>query len=333
MMTFQLHSLSRRSVALWLLSGLLCTGCGDDAPSLDADVLVDSGADSAGVDAEAADAGSTDAESEDTDATPDATDADAAEPNADAGEPDAASDASTDARDADSGEDVSPMDVGEDVEVSDADTEDVDSGEWPLAGFGELTGDCNQLDDELLSGAPYVFSNTIDFGDDPFERDVDDGRLTPDGRAMLAAGNAGGSSLYSELFALETLVRCEGAVLLETETTIVYDEVGSITDFLVSIDDRNIGVSVVRAFRFPPEGEYTVEQAAHVLRGKLTDILESSANVNEAFAWEKQILHVVAYSDRYADSVRAALPTLPSEVLADTIVMITTTNGDDDPIY
>ena len=55
-----------------------------------------------------------------------------------------------------------------------------------------------------------------------------------------------------------------------------------------------------------------------------------------AFAWEKQILHVLAYSDSHATYVQQAYEYFEStepEVLGDTIVILTTTDGDDDFIY
>jgi hypothetical protein len=150
---------------------------------------------------------------------------------------------------------------------------------------------------------------------------------------VLTDGNAGGSSLESEIFAYEVLARCEGASLLKTETEVVYDTAGKITDLLVDIDGLKIGVSVTRAVAFPFESAYTVEQAETLLTGKLADILESSANVSAADAWTKQILHVIAYAEGHAASLETALANIDDAIVADTIVYVTITDGDDAFIY
>ena len=73
---------------------------------------------------------------------------------------------------------------------------------------------------------------------DPADRPL----LTPGGQRLAATPNAGGSSGLSEIFAYEQLARCEAATLLHTETEIMYDGTGKITDMEVSIDGHKIGV-------------------------------------------------------------------------------------------
>lgn len=200
-------------------------------------------------------------------------------------------------------------------------------------GFGVITGTCGELDSELADPLPFLFENTIDFGDDPYD-DSDLERLTEGGQEIIADGNAGGSSLLSEVFAYEVLARCEGAVLLKTETEVTYDDpMGKITDLLVEIDGTKIGVSVTRAVGFPREDPYTVPQAEALLTDKLTDIEASSANVSAADAWAKQILHIIAYAPGHADSIRTAYDGLAADVVDDTIVWVTVSEGMDDFLY
>lgn len=209
-----------------------------------------------------------------------------------------------------------------------------DAGEaWPRAGFGVISGTCNVLDDELTAVEPGFFSNEIDFGTDPYDPSDFD-LLTAGGQEIIEDGNAGGSSLYSEVFSFEMLHRCEGAELLKTETEIQYQTPsGKITDLLVEIDGLKVGVSVTRAVDFPFDAPYTVEKARSLLEGKLGDILESSARVGPEDAWVKQILHVMAYAPGHVDALEAAYEALDAAVKADTLVIITVTNGSDDFIY
>lgn len=212
-----------------------------------------------------------------------------------------------------------------------ADAAAPDGGALPLDGFGALAGDCDVLDDELTSDQPSLFKSSIDFAA-PFE-DEEAGQLTAGGQEILADGNAGGSSLYSEVFAFELLARCELAPLLKTETEVEYDGPGAITDLLVEVDGEKIGVSVTRAVGFPFDDPYTVEEAQELLEGKLEDVLESTAHVAAADRWQKQILAVVAYGPGHADALASALEAIAPATRADTVVWILVTGGADHFIY
>jgi len=223
------------------------------------------------------------------------------------------------------------VDVADDVpQDASVDAPPVDSE--PLPGFGAISGACQVLDDELTAEGPSLFVNRIDFGDDPYDAsDID--RLTDGGRKILADGNAGGSSILSEVFAFELLARCEGATLLKTEREIVYDEEAKITDMIVMIDGLRIGANPTRAIGFPFDAPYTVEQARTVLEKKLNDINSSSATVSAEDAWEKQILTVFAYGEGHVGAVEAAWDAIDPALKADTIVFVTVTDGSDRFIY
>jgi hypothetical protein len=102
---------------------------------------------------------------------------------------------------------------------------------------------------------------------------------------------------------------------------------------LVSIDMFKVGVSVTRAYIYPPGTPYTQQIAYDLLLKKLSDIQVSTANVAPEDAWPKQILHVLAYTAEYADTMEAAYATLDPAVRADTILWLTVTEGSDEFIY
>jgi len=229
-------------------------------------------------------------------------------------------------------------DTADTADASDtADTSETsDADMLPSEPLGTISGLCGELDmTELTDGNAYYFANAIDFGMDPFDDPADVPRLTPGGQEVYADGNAGGSSLYSEIFAYEVLARCEMASLLKTETEIVYDTThsGAITDLLVEIDGTKIGVSVTRAVAFPFSDPYSVAQAQTLLEDKLADVLESSGGVDPQDAWQKQILHVIAYGPMHADSLQTAFGQIEPSLTADTIVWVTVSNGDDAFLY
>jgi hypothetical protein len=204
----------------------------------------------------------------------------------------------------------------------------------PLPGFGEISGACGVLGvNELTDESPYLFVNHLDLGDDPYDDDELE-LLTPGGQEIWNDGNAGGSSIYSEIFAYEMLYRCELAVLLKTETEVEYTVPDSkITDLLVEIDGVRIGVSVTRAVGWPRDAEWTPAQAAVLLEKKLEGIIDSSSAVAPEDAWEKQILHIIAYADQHAASLEAALAGIDPGITQDTIVIVTVSDGDDGFLY
>jgi len=207
------------------------------------------------------------------------------------------------------------------------------NGDAAGSGFGELTGMCGVLAvSDLTSASPEVVRDTFTFDRaymDPADRPL----LTAGGQRLAATPNAGGSSGLSEIFAYEQLARCEAANLLHTETEIMYDGTGKITDMEVSIDGHQIGVSVTRAQTYPLGQTYTLDTATMLISRKLTDIQSSSAHVSAVDKWDKQILSVLAYDAPTADTVVQAWQGLDASVKSDTIVVVTQTDGSDDFIY
>jgi hypothetical protein len=201
------------------------------------------------------------------------------------------------------------------------------------SGFGELSGMCGALTAaNLTDPAPALFRATMTFArryNDPADRPL----LTPGGQHLAATPNAGGSSGFSEIFAYEELARCETATLLHTETEISYDTAGKITDLEVRIGGEMIGVSVTRAQTYPLGTPYTESAATTLLNKKLGDIQLSTANVADIDQWRKQVLAILAWDTQAADTFATAWAALDPGVKADTLVVITTTEGDDTFIY
>ena len=224
--------------------------------------------------------------------------------------------------------------VAPDAEVSGDAPPAIDAPEGvPLAGFGDLAGACGILDDsELLGPMPELFRGSLTF-DRAYQDPEDRPLLTMGGRRLMETPNAGGSSGNSEAFAFEQLARCELAGLLKTETEIVYDTQGKITDLEVTIDGHKVGVSVVRAMTFPFGNPYTVEAATTIIQRKLEDIQASSMNVSDEDRWVKQILAVIAYDDQHADVVNQVWSGFDASIRADTVLVVTVTHGDDMFIY
>jgi len=223
--------------------------------------------------------------------------------------------------------------------VADAEPEDLDAappdGTPATPEFWDISGMCGVLGEAELTGpSPSLFFGGLDFADDRYDDPEDRDRLTAGGVEMILDGNAGGSSVYSEVFSFELLARCEGATLIKTETEILYDLVDTKrTDILVGIGARKFGVSVTRAMTFPFGNPYTMAAATTLLERKLDEIHISTANVSAEDAWTKQIFAVLAFDHQHADVAAAAYAALDDETKGDTIVTIFVTTGDDLFIY
>ncbi len=286
---------------------------------------------------------------------PDAPGVDLWLPDGDLGDssvPDATSDPDTDATsdtaagaDADSAGDIdADADIDVDADTVDvatdfdadpgADAEEGQGGEVVAQPFGETSGECGDIDSaELESPDHFLFTNHIDFADDPYD-DADFDLLTPGGQEVILDGNAGGSSILSEAFSFEVLYWCEGAELLKTEMEIDYqDPQGTITDLLVLIDGHKVGVSVTRAVSWPKDAPYSDTQAQELLKKKLSGIQASTANVAPEDAWTKQILHVLAWSEAHAAVLEEVFNGLEPALKGDTILLVTVTDGDDAFLY
>ena len=206
-----------------------------------------------------------------------------------------------------------------------------DSGDaGPEDGFGTLTGDCGLVDAVMLTGGFSSVWNTIDFGDTAYDPSL----LSEGGQEVIADGNAGGSSLESEALSYDVLYRCEGAELLATETEVDYvDDNGKKIDLLVAIDGLQLGVSVTRAYGYPPEDPYTVEQAVELLGDKLADLQTIEQNIEGDDVFDARALHVLAYTADHATSLETAIGELDAQTLGGAMLVVTVTEGDDAFLY
>jgi len=151
-------------------------------------------------------------------------------------------------------------------------------------------------------------------------------RLGTDAQRMLCLPNAGGNSVVSELLSIELLNTFLQARLLCTEMELEYFPLGSkITDYSVTLDGRTFGVSVTRAMKF--KGRFTPSDAEELLEKKLFGVVQSSKHVLKRYRWDKQILHVFAEHEYIYDELVRAYDKLPSELRANTLVLVTVCNA------
>jgi hypothetical protein len=191
-----------------------------------------------------------------------------------------------------------------------------------------LSGACGVVQSELTQATPSLENNLLVFvAGETYDR----ASLSPGGQALFDVANAGGSSVESEVMSFEVLHFCEGAKLLKSETQIAYqppDDAGAntITDILVEIAGSKVGVSVTRAYH-PPGIAYTDADAKKLIEKKLVGINRSSVRVLPQDKWVKQILHVLSVDQANTDAITRVWPTIDPAIRADTIVLVTQTQG------
>jgi len=150
--------------------------------------------------------------------------------------------------------------------------------------------------------------------------------LSPQSKKLALDPNAGGNSVWSEVYSFELLKRAFGAELVKTEMEIEYYPEGSKkTDYICKIHDQLVGVSVTRAMKF--KGEFTREDAAALLNKKLFGVLQSTQNVSGDYNWKKQILHVWAENSTTAQHIRDEFESTHPALRSNTIVIVTETQA------
>lgn len=222
-----------------------------------------------------------------------------------------------------------PTEADDDRKESDDDRSPSDSGTEPSGAtpgeiLGTLEGSCGIVRTQLTTPTPTLEQNKLTFvAGETYER----ANLSPDGQRLFDTPNAGGSSTESEVMSFELLRACEGATLLKTETEVAYSTAsGAITDILVKIDGKRVGVSVTRAYR-PQSQSFPDADVKALIQKKLEGINASSQRVKAEDRWVKQILHVFAANKAQADAVARVLPTIDAAIRANTIVLLTQTAG------
>ena len=224
--------------------------------------------------------------------------------------------------------DPSESDAGVAVkgDASTSDAGSIDGGPYGTL-LGTLTGSCGIVRSQLLQPTPSFELQHLTFvAGETFGA----ASISADGQRMLTTPNAGGSSIESEVMSFEILRYCEGAKLLKTETEIQYMSGGSggsnITDNLLEIDGKKVGVNPIRIYR-PSNITLTDADVKKDLSDKLTSIKVSSERVVPADKWVKQIMHVWTANAAATDAVKRMYPTIDASTKADTIVLVTETKG------
>jgi hypothetical protein len=130
--------------------------------------------------------------------------------------------------------------------------------------------------------------------------------LCPDARRSLVTQNAGGRSALSEMLSIHYFNTFHNAkdIILEKEVEYWIDY--KMVDFVCSIGNTRVGVSVSRAMGYPVPEKFTMDTARHLLTKKLYGLIVSRNGVTEKHSFFKSVLHIWCQTYEIANMLQQA---------------------------
>ena len=155
----------------------------------------------------------------------------------------------------------------------------------------------------VQEGAAGDYEFTVDRCDMP---EFEDMEFMPVAQRSMEIPNAGGSSNISEAMSMEYMQKKFDAEGFIPEMEISYWIDACLCDFLMVLQDENVGVSVTRAVGYPFGSEFTLGQARELLNRKLFKLIVARNSISDKHNFYRSILHIWAYSEQVADNIKRA---------------------------
>ena len=133
---------------------------------------------------------------------------------------------------------------------------------------------------------------------------------------VLSEPNAGGTSVVSEVLSAEYMHRRFGASNFVPEMKIqyVFSNWKKI-DYITTIQEERVGVSVTRAMGYPYANSFRLEDATRLCYKKLYGLIVARSGISKQFSYSRSILHCLCQSQSIANMMRNAfLELLASDI-------------------
>lgn len=169
-----------------------------------------------------------------------------------------------------------------------------------------ITFDDSQILQLFLSNSNRHRSKLHIIVDDLTVSDLEHLDLTYAASQSLTVPNAGGRSVKSEMLSIQYFSTIHGATNIILEMQIQYWSCYSMVDFICTINNNRVGVSVTRAMHYQDPNKFTLEDATRLLNKKLNGLIVASNAVCKSQRFFKSVLHVWCQSTRIAQLVSAA---------------------------
>lgn len=166
--------------------------------------------------------------------------------------------------------------------------------------------------------------------------------LSPDAALSLTIPNAGGSSDKSEALSIDMLIKYYQAYNIILENKVPYRYVYKMVDYICSIGDIRIGVSVTRAMGhycnltrdFDPD-TYSQDDADALLAKKLKGLCLARNCVDSAYCFYTAVLHIFCQSGDIANKLMVSYKNLNPDIYdlngkdkCRFIILLTVSNSD-----
>lgn len=113
--------------------------------------------------------------------------------------------------------------------------------------------------------------------------------------------NAGGRSDVSEMYSIEYYIRSYGASDVIFEMNVEYWIEYKMVDYVCTVNNQRMGVSVTRAMGYPTAEYFTRQKGIELLNKKLFGLIVARNSTTERHTFFKSILHVWCQNQRIAD--------------------------------
>lgn len=113
--------------------------------------------------------------------------------------------------------------------------------------------------------------------------------------------NAGGHSDVSEMYSIEHYIRLYGATDVIFEMNVEYWIDYKMVDYICTVNNQRIGVSVTRAMGYPTADYFTKQKGVELLNKKLFGLIVARNATTQKHTFYKSILHVWCQNQRIAD--------------------------------
>mmetsp|Transcript_2582 Transcript_2582/g.5237 ORF Transcript_2582/g.5237 Transcript_2582/m.5237 type:complete len:253 (+) Transcript_2582:148-906(+) len=132
-------------------------------------------------------------------------------------------------------------------------------------------------------------------------------RLGADAHQIVDEPNAGGASVVSEALSAEYMCRRFNATGIVTEMQIPYFSPDwKKVDYLTTIYNERVGVSVTRAMGYPSPSVFTEEDAVRLCKKKLTGLVVARSGIVPSVGYSRSILHCWCQDRRIAELMAEA---------------------------
>ncbi|CAM9767298.1 unnamed protein product [Choristocarpus tenellus] len=159
-------------------------------------------------------------------------------------------------------------------------------------------------------------------------------QLGKDATLVATEPNAGGNSVVSEALSMEYFSRRFGAQDVVTEMTIKYWRFNwKKVDYICTIGEKRVGVSVTRAMGYPGPTNFETSDAERLLHKKLYGLIIARRGVSEEHQYDQSILHCWCQDGRIACLMSEAFQRIDDKTIAEDVAVLFTVVSDVSSIF